>query len=72
MAKADPIAGSHARKRHPRGNAVGLRDQLAANGVYEELDLLADPDEPRSYGPGTVYRRAPDGTLVELCTPMGG
>jgi ornithine cyclodeaminase len=28
-----------------------LRDQLAANGVYEELDLLADPDEPRDlYG----------------------
>lgn len=24
-----------------------VRDQLAATGLYEELDLLADPDEPR-------------------------
>ncbi|PLP55672.1 ornithine cyclodeaminase, partial [Mesorhizobium loti] len=24
-----------------------VRDQLQATGLYEELDLLADPDEPR-------------------------
>jgi len=24
-----------------------LRDRLAGTGLYEELDLLADPDEPR-------------------------
>jgi ornithine cyclodeaminase len=24
-----------------------VRDQLARTGLYEELDLLADPDEPR-------------------------
>ena len=24
-----------------------MRDRLAGTGLYEELDLLADPDEPR-------------------------
>ena len=24
-----------------------VRDQLQVTGLYEELDLLADPDEPR-------------------------
>ncbi|OBQ74281.1 ornithine cyclodeaminase [Mesorhizobium erdmanii] len=35
-----------------------VRDQLQATGLYEELDLLADPDEPRDLF-GMLLRAAP-------------
>jgi len=35
-----------------------VKEQLHATGLYEELDLLADPDEPRDLF-GMLLRAAP-------------
>jgi ornithine cyclodeaminase len=40
-----------------------LRDRLAGTGLFEELDLLADPDEPRDLF-GMLLRSAVQGTKV--------
>ncbi len=37
-----------------------VRDQLQGTGLYQDLDMLADPDDPRDLF-GMVLRAAPDG-----------
>ncbi|MGK6314743.1 ornithine cyclodeaminase [Neorhizobium sp. DT-125] len=41
-----------------------VRDQLAGTGLYENLDLLADPDEPRDLFGMLLRRQALKGQLV--------
>ncbi|WP_262299097.1 ornithine cyclodeaminase [Microvirga sesbaniae] len=42
-----------------------VRDQLEATGLYQELDLLADPDEPRDLF-GMLLRAASPGKLAAV------
>lgn len=42
-----------------------VRDQLKATGLYQELDLLADPDEPRDLF-GMLLRAASSGKLAAV------
>ena len=42
-----------------------VRDQLEATGLYQELDLLADPDEPRDLF-GMLLRAASSDKLAAV------
>ncbi|MBB4843275.1 catechol 2,3-dioxygenase-like lactoylglutathione lyase family enzyme [Paucibacter oligotrophus] len=55
--------------------AFGLKRRfLHESGAYGELDTGATPVKApltKPWGQTVAYVRCPDGSLVELCTPMG-
>ena len=72
------FAGGHVRaseSARPLGMEIALvtDDVAAAHGraiAHGATELAAPASKP--WGQEVSYVRAPDGTLVELCTPVGG
>ncbi len=46
-----------------------VRDQLRCTGLYHDLDLLADPDDPRDLF-GMLQRAKPVGTVTQQAEPV--
>jgi lactoylglutathione lyase len=59
----------------PLGMEVALVTRDVPGALARALEVgakLVQPPKEKPWGQTVAYLRAPEGTLVELCTPMGG